>query len=83
MSNKDQLPDGEFRKNADRDDKGPNAPAPAPRGPNLKPGGSFPAATEVVDDDQPAPSNETVRQTETEQHDGQRDRIRNRIEKSQ
>jgi len=32
---KDQLPEGEFRKNADRDDVGPNAPAPAPKGPKV------------------------------------------------
>jgi len=33
-----KLPEGEFRKNANRDDKGPNAAAPAPKGPKIKPG---------------------------------------------
>ena len=32
---KNQLPEGEFRKNANRDDDGPNAPVPAPKGPKV------------------------------------------------
>lgn len=31
----DQLPHGEFRKNADRDDKWPDAPGPDAKGPKL------------------------------------------------
>jgi hypothetical protein len=35
---KNQLPEGEFRKNADRDDIDPEAPAPAPKGPKVPSG---------------------------------------------
>jgi hypothetical protein len=57
------VPDGEFRKNSNRDDTGSNSPGPAAKGRKFHEK-SFPAATEVVDDDKPTPSEEAVKATE-------------------
>jgi hypothetical protein len=59
----------------------PAPPAPADPIPPTPSTGSFPASTEVVETDEPASSPKEVTQTETEQHDGQREHLRNRIEK--
>jgi hypothetical protein len=46
-----------------------------------KPKGSFPASTEVADNTPPAPDAGESAQIETEQHDGQRDRQSDNLEK--
>ena len=59
----------------------PAPPAPADPIPPTPSAGSFPASTEVIPDDKPAPPQREISQTEAEQHDGQREQLRNRIER--
>jgi len=60
----------------------PAPPAPADPIPPTPSAGSSPASTEVIAGEEPAPSQKEIKETEEEQHDGQRDQLRKRIDKS-